>query len=79
MIDNLKFVKVKKGRKPQPGHNQQYLITTPPGTALFPHLTYYDDKPIKGKPQKPAYKVTLALEGDAAPCVDMHQDSGEQQ
>src|SRR5690242_11322823 len=41
----------KKAKKP--------LYQTPAGTAIWPWLNKYDDRPIKGKPQKPAYKLNI--------------------
>ena len=38
--------------------------TTPKGYALWPYLTKPDDRPIKGKPQKAAFKVNLAYAKD---------------
>ncbi len=36
---------------------QRYV--TPTGEAVWPWINRYDDRPIKGKPQKPAYKLNL--------------------
>jgi hypothetical protein len=41
----------KKTRAPQ--------YTTPPGEFIWPWLNKADDRPIKGKPQKPAYKLNI--------------------
>lgn len=41
----------KKPKKP--------LYQTPAGVAIWPWLNKYDDRPIKGKPQKPAYKLNI--------------------
>lgn len=41
----------KKAKKP--------LYQTPAGEAVWPWINKYDDRPIKGKPQKPAYKLNI--------------------
>lgn len=40
--------------------------TAPKGYALWPYLTKPDDRPIKDKPQKPAFKVNLAYDKNDA-------------
>jgi hypothetical protein len=41
---------------------KKVLINTPPGIAHFPWLNKADDRPIKGKPQKPAFKTGIVYD-----------------
>lgn len=40
------------------------LYTTPAGKWMWPHLRRPDDKPIKGKAQRPAYKLSVRYNED---------------
>lgn len=49
-------------------------FTTPKGIAAWPWLRKADDRPIKGKPRKPAFKCNLRLNGADAEALKAFLD-----